>query len=1399
MSKKTTNIFTTGLDLSTDPINQSKDSYSFGLNGIKENIINNPEVVSNEKGFTEYIDLGYQYILLGTRYLGKKEYVLFIKNIEEDASFNRILLVNNGDVTKTILDRTDLNFSSSHPIMSTYRINYKNQRIIYWVDGLNDDRVINIDIDSTAFDITLFSINSSASKPILQATALDTGGNLISGQYFIAISYNLGDSYTTEPLIISKPISIASENYYNNITVTEDVVSLYGQTDGDVIPNSTRKSIKINISELDNNFDSYNIIVVRQDLTFNVIKVIKNIDFTQNEYTFTGSEGEVDDSLTYNDLITSTVNYYASEAITQKDNRLLRGNSKLKASNINYQSFANNIVVNYKINEKLVFNFDIVNGYKTDNKADGGYYNTVSEVAKKHGISPSYLANTANNDADNTTFMRDEIYSLGIGFELEDGTETDVYHIPGRSLNYFNTSPTGIGEYNRLYTPSWDDDIIEGQPRWKIRNTAIKESLGKLAYWRSSQTYPTGYGYPNNGEKNSSGNSYIRHHKMPSDVLEPIYRTEIVGDPNRLKGEKTNYKIYKRNLGLEFSNISIPEELQDIIKKIKFFYTPRDITNKSILSKGIVYKLNTTDPITPANTFNYNLSPIDNVNKFEFISPEINFNFKETNLSGNTIKVCGIDKGYVNYAGSKELHPSESGNNAYYLRLFNYDLYRETERLQGIVSGFCFYNQRAIPKEEIYSRKLNKIFYVDGNYSGGSDIGTLNFLGAQNTAVLELIDPLALKPSVVVTPIASYYPELLYPTGSNVSNQLYTNIEQSYNLPFPDPERTTYNNVRDSLEDNSWASDIYYDTTYYIQICNNKEGLYGTINNLKYTDFGTIVYSGGSNITSPIINGGDTVIDLHHFKKTKVIPQSRGEDYIKPLVLNYPGGYSTTGDTLDPSNLIVEIFEMGLQSFGSFFCETDLNIRMRREGEGDDEKYFPKFYYNISNIENISGQINKKEFYKIETPYNNKYLKPYFAFNTTQDDINSAVNDDIRYYTRIIYSDKQNLEDKTDNYRKVRANNYRDLPLDKGGISIFFVNQDKLYAVTRDTIFNVYTSNQSLRGLNETTITVGTGEFLGTEPIDLISIDGGFAGTSSKLSFVESPYGYLFVDRYKGKVILFTDSPINLVDKDVVEFFKNNFELQAIEENEDTEFDNPLNNYGYVCGYDNLLNRFLITKLDYKTVNGVVENKSFTLSYSPIAKQWLFEHSYLPNNYIIHPNSLLTKRNDTQIKQFNKGNYGRYFDEDIKPFIIETIFNEFPTETKVFDNLTINLKSSINDISTNKFFDKVILSTEYQCSGEIELDLTNLTKKERNWMINKFSDLTNNLNIPLFSKNWNSIKDQYPIDKVVNNNKIDYNKPWFNRARFRDKFLKVRFIENNLENNKLMLNFVSAVYRPSQR
>lgn len=212
------------------------------------------------------------------------------------------------------------------------------------------------------------------------------------------------------------------------------------------------------------------------------------------------------------------------------------------------------------------------------------------------------------------------------------------------------------------------------------------------------------------------------------------------------------------------------------------------------------------------------------------------------------------------------------------------------------------------------------------------------------------------------------------------------------------------------------------------------------------------------------------------------------------------------------------------------------------------------------------------------------------------------------------------------------------------------------------------------------------------------------------------------------------------------------------------------------------------------------ENKSWTLSYNPILQQWVSFHSYLPNNYIIHPTGLLTKRNDTQVQLVNSGDYGRFFDEDIKPWIVETIFNDNKLYTKVFDNITINLESNTsNDSPTNKFFDNIVLYNEFQSTGNITLNTTNLTKKEKNWMINKFTDLTNSSTNPLFVEDWTNISSSFPIDKIVNSSKIDNSKAWYLRARMRDKYLIVRFTENNNDNNQMTLKFVLSIYRESVR
>lgn len=237
------------------------------------------------------------------------------------------------------------------------------------------------------------------------------------------------------------------------------------------------------------------------------------------------------------------------------------------------------------------------------------------------------------------------------------------------------------------------------------------------------------------------------------------------------------------------------------------------------------------------------------------------------------------------------------------------------------------------------------------------------------------------------------------------------------------------------------------------------------------------------------------------------------------------------------------------------------------------------------------------------------------------------------------------------------------------------------------------------------------------------------------------------------------------------------------------------------AGVDSYLIEELITVVvDHPLDITNMVNKSWTLSFNPILNQWISFHSYLPNNYIIHPEKLLTKSNSSQLKLSNSGDFGIYFDEDIKPFIIETIFNEYKEDTKVFDSVTVIMETSNSNIFTNTFFDEGIVYTENQCSGTIEFTVgDNVTRKEKNWNFNKFLDITKNISDTIFVSDWDSVLTSYPIDKVVNVNKIDATKPWYQRGRMRDKYLAVRFTEGNLDNTKFTVKFIMSSFRASKR
>jgi len=1401
MSNKTVNTFENGLVRVDNPTKQPKNSYSFAFNTIINNIVTDRTSRTNEKSFSLYYKPNGETntTILGYIWLGTEEYVLFIKNLEEETAYNKIIYINPPkNITTVLYDSLLLNFQDNYEIKGTYRINYKQQRIIYWVDGLNDDRLLNIDIDSTGLDIALLSLGDTALRPIISPIVQNNGGNITSGQYYIGVSYNLGDTFTTSVLTISRPMSIATENYYDFFDgrpIDSYTNKDFGLVDGDVIPTPTNKSILVDFREfginstLDPNFTSYNLLIIKPliDGTY-TIKIVKNIPITRDTYIYTGNEGEIDDSISLNEVIVGTIKYYASEAITQKDNRLIRGNVKLAASQINYQALANNITVQYNVADNVVFEDDTIINAAVDIDFDTPHsFDVPYDAPRKHSISPSYLVNLGNNNLidDNRSFMRDAVYSFGVGFELKDGTETEVFHIPGRLPDVIPGLGTKLGEYGRVYVPGggWDTGISpDGNTWWRDRNTAT--DTGYLSYWRSNEVYPDGFGYPINGEQDSNGKSYIRHHKMPSDILHPLYTTIVGGDENAIN-TATDYQLTKWCIQLSFENIVIPAEYGDLIKKIKIFMTPRNESNKNILAKGLLQGTDQNDSFSPIEqTQQASGGTQSGARQFEFISPEVAFKFKQANISGYKLKVCGLDKGFINYIGYKR---AADPTHAHYIYYYNNTASDESGRKQKIMNSAIPYLKRAVPKDEIYSRDIDKIIYIDNNFVGTSEGIALNFRQSQDTALLQLpvLSTLDIKPIGDPTLLADYYSDLDYPAGSNSATITMDGLKFADGV---DPR---------------WQDKSCYDTAYYISVINNNDSLYGQVQDLEYVEIGAARnFSFG--IMEVFCRNGDTYIDMHHYKKTwgEAIPISSTINAIN-IKDSAPGG-------------VVQVFEWGATTFGSFMCETDINIRMRREGSTLDEKYFPKSYLIDSTFESYTTANLRKEFYKIEIPYNNHYIKYYFANSTELADF-GLLNDGIRYSTRIIYSDKQSLEDKIDNYRISRANNYRDLPLNRGPITIFFTRQDKLYTITRDSLYDVFASNQTIKSENADNIVVGTGEFLSIEPTELISIDGGYGGTTSKFSLVESPYGYLFVDRHKNKCFLFNEQLEDINILGLNEYFKLDIYKQFPQLELENGFDNPINDIGIIATFDPELKRLIVTKKDFELidttgtltfVNGyiyrngvkldynnpdVFENKSFTVSYDPISKKWISYHGYIPRLYISHNTDFLTYNYDNDLLKSN----GEGYDTE---FIIETVFNENPLYTKVTDSLNINAESFLGEQRLNDFFDTVLLYNDQQCTDVITLNGTNLTRKEKDWNINKFFDRSKEQSIkPLFSKSWNDIKNNYYVDKVVNPLAIDYNKPWYKLAKLRDKYLIVRFSYKSLVMSKIIVNFVNSIYKLSQR
>jgi hypothetical protein len=594
------NNATTGLNLDQTVNQIPKGKLTYALNAAVENFDSNSVNYQNEPGNEFCLTFPTNYRLIGEHFIiEQNKHIFFLVN--PDTGGSQIGYMDNNDcVYRIYIDAPCLAFNIDYPIHKAVHKITNCTTEIYWTDGLNPRRYL--DLNNIPYiiapgatlcdpsylnevDCNQLNVQPNFSIPELAVTDIATGGDLTAGTYQFAIQYcdAAGNPYTSY-YSVTNPTPIA-----NTQVTTLDFNYQVG------------RSIILSVSNLDvtGQFQYFNLAVIK---TVNAISSVELagtyfIDQTARNITYTG-QNVTQIRLTINDIFEKYPYYEIAQDLTAVQD-ILVWDQLTSISRINYQSIANQISLQWETYRIPA----------TENYSD------------------------ALNATNLRGYLRDEVYAFEIVFLLKNGKQTDGFHIPGRALLYNDYQPT---------IPTTNPDFI-GEPEpgtnyspyWKIYNTAsvtgpalgdpignaTPYQYGEFAYWESTELYPC-----NLDIWGDLADTPIRHHKFPDVLVSPIFETPpLVYNGNQLvpvmQASDAVFPIGVRVdvnqiIGLiSTSNLTAAQKSE--IAAFKIVRGDRS-TNKSIVGKGILR--NVGKYTREETTFYYPNYPYNDLKQDPFIS-----------------------------------------------------------------------------------------------------------------------------------------------------------------------------------------------------------------------------------------------------------------------------------------------------------------------------------------------------------------------------------------------------------------------------------------------------------------------------------------------------------------------------------------------------------------------------------------------------------------------------------------------------------------------------------------------------------------------------------------------------------------------------------------------------------
>jgi hypothetical protein len=450
----------------------------------------------------------------------------------------------------TLINDPCLSFNRKYLITGAAKENFDCTWQVYWDDGNNPSRALNIDdipwkktqvsgVDIDGDPCVRFEIDEPKKldcEQIRLAPLLNTpcvkleksidGGLLSNGSYQVFIAYTENEQTVTDYIGVSNIQTLWSHE-------------------------GTNSSLNISLSNLDEDYEYFELVLLRRNQGQTSAKRIGfystqqkaiNIDFVDPALV----------SINLELIPLRSPAYEKSETMFVVNDWLLR-QGPTEQFDFNYQPIANNIKVKW-----------VINSQPSDYYSKGG--------------------NKFN-------FLRDEQYAFFIRWIYNTGERSSSYHIPGRSPESYTADNGNSYLENEII---FGDNVLnsEGDPLYKVYNTAsileqnIAEFLddgtkiiarGNMGYWESTEKYPS-----NKPEiwGDLCGRP-IRHHKMPDESIggatSPLHLTSTIGDEINV-------------LGVEFENIGRPKYNDGTyIENVVGYEVLRGsrLGAKSILGKGI--------------------------------------------------------------------------------------------------------------------------------------------------------------------------------------------------------------------------------------------------------------------------------------------------------------------------------------------------------------------------------------------------------------------------------------------------------------------------------------------------------------------------------------------------------------------------------------------------------------------------------------------------------------------------------------------------------------------------------------------------------------------------------------------------------------------------------------------